>query len=63
MSETPVWDDLIVQMKKRGIAFDAGLSDSEIAATETQFGFRFPPDLRLFLQAGLPKGTQFPNWR
>ncbi len=63
MSNTAVWDELIAQMNKGGIAFDAGLGDPEIAATETRFGFRFPPDLRSFLQAALPRGPKFPNWR
>ena len=28
------------------VEFDAGLSDSEVVTVESQFGFRFPPDLR-----------------
>src|SRR5437763_9349956 len=32
------------------VEFDAGLTDAEVAAVEGQFGFRFPPDLREFLQ-------------
>lgn len=45
------------------IKFDAGLTDAEVAETETLFGFRFPPDLRDFLQTALPRGAQFPDWR
>src|SRR5438105_3721957 len=45
------------------IEFDAGLTDAEVAAVEGRFGFRFPPDLRAFLQTALPRGPQFPNWR
>jgi hypothetical protein len=45
------------------IDFDAGLTDVEIAATETRFGFRFPPDLRAFLHTALPRGPSFPDWR
>jgi hypothetical protein len=45
------------------IAFDPGLTDSEVASAEARFGFRFPPDLRDFLQAALPRGPRFPDWR
>ncbi len=45
------------------VAFDAGLTDSEVADAEGRFGFRFPPDLREFLQTALPRGLQFPDWR
>jgi hypothetical protein len=44
------------------VEFAPGLSDSEVAAAEQTFAFRFPPDLRAFLQTALPCG-QFPNWR
>jgi hypothetical protein len=30
---------------------------------ENQFSFRFPPDLRAFLQTALPRGERFPDWR
>lgn len=45
------------------IAFDPGLTDTEVADVEARFGFRFPPDLREFLQAALPRGPRFPDWR
>ena len=45
------------------IEFDAGLTDDEVAATEHRFAFRFPPDLREFLQTALPRGPEFPDWR
>jgi hypothetical protein len=45
------------------VDFDAGLSDHEVADVESRFGFRFPPDLREFLQTALPRGSQFPDWR
>ena len=43
--------------------FDPGLTDLEVEATEEKFNFRFPPDLRAFLQTALPAGKSFPNWR
>lgn len=58
------WQRVIAELKEdRGILFDPGLSDSEVASVEYHFGFRFPPDLRAFLQTGLPKGQEFPDWR
>ncbi len=45
------------------VEFDAGLTDAEVAAVEGRYGFRFPPDLRGFLQTALPKGPRFPDWR
>lgn len=45
------------------IEFEPGLTDAEVAATEARFGFRFPPDLRAFLQTALPRGPRFPDWR
>lgn len=58
-----LWPLIIAQMKERGIEFDIGLTDAEVAATEGRFDFRFPPDLRAFLQTALPNGERFPNWR
>ena len=58
------WQRVISELKeRRSIPFDKGLSDAEINGTEYRFGFRFPPDLRAFLQVGLPCGPQFPDWR
>ena len=45
------------------VEFGAGLSDAEVAAAESRFALRFPPDLRAFLQTALPQGPQFPDWR
>ncbi len=40
-----------------------GLSVSEFARIETDFGFRFADDHRAFLSAGLPLGDSWPDWR
>lgn len=53
------------------IRFERGLSDSEIQQTEERYEFRFPPDMRMFLQMALPTAVLrpdgpsavFPNWR
>ena len=39
------------------------LTDSEVARVEGQYRFRFPPDLRQFLQTSLPVSDRFPDWR
>lgn len=57
------WQAIIAELRDRGIEFDAGLTDAEIASAESRFDFRFPPDLRAFLQAALPRGEGAPNWR
>ncbi|QGJ69950.1 Hypothetical protein PBC10988_16390 [Planctomycetales bacterium 10988] len=50
-------------LKEKGIAFEKGLTDQEIEDIESSYRFSFPPDLRWFLQQGLPKDKWFPNWR
>jgi len=45
------------------VEFEPGLTDAELRGVENQFGFRFPPDLRAFLQTALPRGERFPDWR
>jgi hypothetical protein len=71
------WHDLVDQLRGtpyqfglitpgspvRRVEFDPGLTDAEVAAVEGRFGFRFPPDLREFLQTALPRGPRFPDWR
>jgi hypothetical protein len=73
----PNWDELVEQL--RGcvyqfglitsdspvyqIEFDRGLTEAEVSAVESRYGFRFPPDLRGFLQTALPRGPRFPDWR
>ncbi len=57
-------------MRARAVVFEHGLSDAEVEGVETSYGFRFPPDLRAFLQTALPVSISsdwgsdaFPNWR
>lgn len=47
----------------RGFHFSSGLSAGEIKDLELHFGFRFPEDLKFFLQTSLPVGDGFPDWR
>ncbi len=74
-----IWHELVEQLRGSSIGsgscvvtshasssrveFETGLSDAEVTATERRFGFRFPPDLRAFLQTALPTGPRFPDWR
>ena len=58
------WQRVIAELKEqRAIQFDEGLSDAEVNGAEYRFGLQFPPDLRAFLQSGLPRGPEFPDWR
>jgi hypothetical protein len=58
-----MWADLVGTLRNNRVEFEAGLTDAEILAAEARHGFRFPPDLQAFLQAGLPRGSDFPDWR
>ena len=42
------------------VEFDAGLTDAEIVAVECKFAFRFPPDLRAFLQTASTARPKIP---
>jgi hypothetical protein len=64
--------ELVNQLKERGVEFDAGLSDAEVKNIEQTCNFQFPPDLKMFLQLGVPVRwvrannrayEGFPNWR
>lgn len=58
------WTNFISEIRDcTGIEFGPGLTDAEVAAAELTYSFRFPPDLRQFLQTGLPCGRSFPDWR
>lgn len=50
-------------MRARGIDFPPGLTGREIERAQSAHGFRFPPDLRMFLECALPVGERFPDWR
>ena len=69
--DTLVLKQAIQQMQQRGFLFLPGLTDQEIHLAENRWNFRFPPDLRAFLQIALPAPREshhiehkaFPNWR
>lgn len=59
----PDWQQLVTTLKSHGVEFDAGLTDGELALVEERFCFTFPSDLGALLQAALPRGRHFPDWR
>lgn len=62
MADT-MWASFVDTLRDQGVEFEPGLTDAEVAVVETRYGFQFPLDLRAFLQAGLPSGSRFPDWR
>lgn len=40
-----------------------GLTGNELLRVEREFGFRFNPDHRALLEAGMPRGGRWPDWR
>ncbi|MGA5700148.1 hypothetical protein [Peterkaempfera bronchialis] len=40
-----------------------GLDEAELAGVERRWGFRFAPEHRTLLSAGLPLGDGWPDWR
>jgi hypothetical protein len=55
--------ELVNILRQSGVELTTGLTGEEIAQVESKYSFRFPPDLRAFLQAALPVSPAFPNWR
>jgi hypothetical protein len=55
--------ELIKILSEKGLSFDNGLIDEEVLRIEEKFDFKFPPDLRLFLQTALPVSRSFVHWR
>jgi hypothetical protein len=45
------------------VPVQAGLTGEELHDIEQEFGFRFNPDHRALLAAGLPTGGRWPDWR
>lgn len=59
----PQTKQIINLLQRKGVVFEPGLSDAEVIEIEEKFVIRFPPDLKRFLQCGLPVGESFYNWR
>lgn len=43
------------------VELGAGLTNDEVIAVDSRFGFQSPPDLREFLQTAVPRGPEFPG--
>ena len=56
-------ESVVRAMRDRGVEFATGLTASQIATAEAEYGFRFPADLRALLEHALPLGERFPDWR
>jgi hypothetical protein len=54
---------VIEKLRECEVPIAEGLSCEEFERIEATYGFTFPPDLRGILEAGLPVGAGFPNWR
>ncbi|KAG6401249.1 hypothetical protein SASPL_138100 [Salvia splendens] len=63
LSFTSLAEKVISQLKNSGVNIQPGLTESELAQAEAEFGFAFPPDLRAVLAYGFPSGAGFPHWR
>ena len=63
LSFSSLAEKVITHLRNSGIQVQPGLSESEFARAEAEFGFAFPPDLKAVLSAGLPVGPGFPDWR
>ncbi len=57
------WLELIELLEAKNVTFSDGLTDKEVSQIEAWHRFRFPDDLRDFLQTAVPMGSQFMNWR
>ncbi len=57
------FEEACERWSKQGVRLDDGLRDSEIEELEQTYAFKFPPDLREFLQYRLPVGPRFLDWR
>ncbi|KAF9621599.1 hypothetical protein IFM89_023774 [Coptis chinensis] len=63
LSFTSLAQTVITHLRNSNITVLDGLSETEFARIEAEFGFVFPPDLRAVLSSGLPIGAGFPDWR
>jgi len=53
----------IAALKSQGMQFESGLTATEVTEVETELAVKFPLELRFFLEAVLPVGLGYPNWR
>ena len=58
-----MYNELILELSKKGIKFDKGLSENEIENIETEYEIFFPKQLKKFYSIALPISEGFYNWR
>jgi hypothetical protein len=58
-----VLDTLLSRLRAAGVDLTPGLTDDEFAVLEARCQIRFPPDLRAFLAAAVPIGSNWFAWR
>ncbi len=63
MKTSQQMQELVNLLKSKEVVFEDGLSAEETTSIEAKFGFKFPDDLKSFLQTALPISTKFVNWR
>ncbi|MCF2525729.1 hypothetical protein [Yinghuangia soli] len=59
----PSADDLRQLLDAGGVAYAPGLEPDELRAVEEAYGIAFAPEHRLMLEAALPLGPGWPDWR
>jgi hypothetical protein len=57
------FSDSIFLLESKGVIFDKGLSEHEIAAIESYYKIKFPLELKQFYALCLPISKGFYNWR
>lgn len=58
-----MYEDIINQLKQKGIEFARGLSDEELFWIEHEYEIAFPEELKNFYKEALPISKGFYNWR
>jgi len=58
-----MYEDIMNQLKQKGIEFDKGLSDEELCWIEHEYEIIFPKELKNFYKEALPISKGFYNWR
>lgn len=58
-----MFEDIVNQLKQKGVEFAIGLSDEEVGWIEHQYEIAFPEDLKKFYKEALPISKGFYNWR
>lgn len=58
-----MYREIIKLLQKRGVKFEAGMSNEKLIEIERIYDINFPESLRSFFAYAIPVGTGFYNWR